>query len=242
MNSPTPSSPALSSAVHSSIPVVTIDGPAASGKGTLAASLAAALGFHLLDSGLFYRMIGWKALDSGVPLSDEAALARLAADLRPRFEGKTEEGSEAIWLEGRELSLALRRQEVGTAASKVAALAGVRAALLQAQREARRMPGLVADGRDMGTVVFPDAICKIFITAGVEARAQRRYKQLIEKGLPSNITTLLQEIGERDARDAGRDVAPLKAAPDALEIDTTTLDVAVVLAQVLAYCRSRLEG
>ncbi|MCL2871873.1 MAG: (d)CMP kinase [Betaproteobacteria bacterium] len=217
------------------IPVVTIDGPAASGKGTLAAALAAALGFHLLDSGIFYRMVGWKALEGGVSLDDEAALARLAAGLQPRFDGET------IWLDGREVTLALRRQEVGTAASKVAALAAVRAALFQAQRAARRAPGLVADGRDMGTVVFPDAVCKIFITAGVEARAQRRHKQLIEKGLPSNISTLLQEIGERDARDAGRDVAPLKAAPGALEIDTTKLDAATVLAQGLAYCRARLE-
>jgi cytidylate kinase len=220
----------------SSIPVVAIDGPAASGKGTLAAGLAAVLGFHLLDSGLFYRMVGWKALDSGVSLSDEAALIRLAAALRPRFDG------EAVWLDDREVSLLLRRQEVGTAASEVAALQGVRSALLHAQRMARRMPGLVADGRDMGTVVFPDAVCKIFITAGVEERAQRRHKQLIEKGLPSNITTLLQEIGERDARDAGRDVAPLKAASGALEIDTTKLDAPTVLAQALAYCRSRLES
>ncbi|MDR2016176.1 MAG: (d)CMP kinase [Burkholderiales bacterium] len=217
------------------VPVVTIDGPAASGKGTLAASLAAALGFHLLDSGVFYRMVGWKALESGVPLTDEATLIRLATGLRPRFDG------EAIWLDGREVSRTLRQQEVGTAASKVATLEGVRMALLHAQRMARRLPGLVADGRDMGTVVFPDAICKIFITASVEARAQRRHKQLIEKGLPSNITTLLQEIGERDARDAGREVAPLKAAPEALEIDTTTLDAPAVLAQALTYCRSRLD-
>ncbi|MCL2309531.1 MAG: (d)CMP kinase [Proteobacteria bacterium] len=220
----------------SSAPVVTIDGPAASGKGTLAAGLAAALGFHLLDSGLFYRLVGWKALDSGTPLTDEVALARLAADLRTRFDG------EAVWLDGRELSQALRQQEVGTAASKVAALREVRAALLHAQRMARRAPGLVADGRDMGTVVFPEAVCKIFITASVEERAQRRHKQLIEKGLPSNISTLLQEIGERDARDAGRDVAPLKAAPGALEIDTTKLDASAVLAQALAYCRPRLKS
>ncbi len=217
-------------------PVVTIDGPAASGKGTLAAALAAALGFHLLDSGIFYRMVGWKALESGIPLTDEATLIRLAAGLRPRFDG------EAIWLEGREMSRTLRQQEIGTAASKAAALAGVRGALLHAQRMARRMPGLVADGRDMGTVVFPDAVCKIFITASIEARAQRRHKQLIEKGLPSNITALLQEISERDERDAGRDVAPLKAAPGALEIDTTTLDAPAVLAQALAYCRSRLNA
>ncbi|MDR2173112.1 MAG: (d)CMP kinase [Burkholderiales bacterium] len=226
----------MSFSTSPSIPVVTIDGPAASGKGTLAAGLAAALGFHLLDSGLFYRMVGWKALDSGVPLSDEVALIRLAIDLRPRFDG------EAVWLDGRELSLALRQQEIGTAASEVAALQGVRTALLHAQRMARRVPGLVADGRDMGTVVFPDAVCKIFITAGIEERAQRRHKQLIEKGLPSNISTLLQEIGERDVRDAGRDVAPLKAAPGALEIDTTKLDASMVLAQALAYCRSRLKS
>ncbi|MDR0250003.1 MAG: (d)CMP kinase [Burkholderiales bacterium] len=220
----------------SSIPVVAIDGPAASGKGTLAAGLAAALGFHLLDSGVFYRMVGWKVLNSGVPLDDEAALARLAVELHPRFDG------EEVWLDGREISRILRQQEVGTAASKVAALQGVRSALLYAQRMARRMPGLVADGRDMGTVVFPDAVCKIFITAGVEERAQRRHKQLIEKGLPSNISTLLQEIGERDTRDAERDVAPLKAAPGALEIDTTKLSAPTVLAQALAYCRSRLES
>ncbi|MDR0247052.1 MAG: (d)CMP kinase [Burkholderiales bacterium] len=222
--------------MSSSIPVVTVDGPAASGKGTLAAGLAAALGFHLLDSGVFYRMVGWKALESGVPLTDEAALVRLAAGLRPRFDG------EAVWLDDREVSRTLRQQDVGTAASKVAALQGVRAALLHAQRMARRMPGLVADGRDMGTVVFPDAVCKIFITASVEERAQRRHKQLIEKGLPSNIFTLLQEIGERDARDAGRDVAPLKAAPEALEIDTTKLSASAVLAQALAHCRSRLKS
>jgi cytidylate kinase len=160
----------------------------------------------------------------------------LVVGLRPRFDG------DAIWLDGREVTRTLRQQEVGTAASKVAAWAGVRAALLHVQRLARRMPGLVADGRDMGTVVFPDAVCKIFITASVETRAERRHKQLIEKGLPSNITALLQEIGERDARDAGRDVAPLKAAPDALVMDTTMLDVSAVVAQALAYCRSRLEA
>jgi cytidylate kinase len=216
------------------VPVVTVDGPAASGKGTLAAGLAQALGFHLLDSGVFYRMLGWKALQSGVGLERVVALVNLAAELTPQFRG------EEIWLDGENISLSLRRQEVGTAASKVAVLPEVRLALLRLQRLARRLPGLVADGRDMGTVVFPDATCKFFLTASVETRAERRHKQLIEKGLSSTISLLLQEISERDARDESREAAPLKPAADALIIDTTLIAAADVLALALRHCRQCL--
>lgn len=222
-------------ATQTVVPVITVDGPAASGKGTLAAGLARALGFHLLDSGIYYRMLGWKAMQSGIALSQVAALAQLASELTPQF------NDGEIYLDGQDISRALRQQEIGTAASKVAALPEVRAALLRLQRLARCMPGLVADGRDMGTVVFPDAICKFFITASVAARSERRHKQLMEKGLESNMTTLLQEISERDARDEGRETAPLKPAADAVIIDTTLIDADDVLALALRHCRQRLD-
>ncbi len=215
----------------SSVPVITVDGPAASGKGTLAEGLAQALGFHLLDSGVFYRMLGWKALQCGIALDDESALAEQAVTLMPEFHGCQ------IWLDGQDIAQVIRHQEIGTAASKIAALPQVRASLLRLQRQARRAPGLVADGRDMGTVVFPDALCKFFLTASGAIRAERRHKQLIEKGLASNITTLLQEISERDARDESRVTAPLKPAVNAVTIDTTSLDADQVLTLALQHCR-----
>jgi cytidylate kinase len=217
------------------VPVVTVDGPAASGKGTLAENLARALDFHLLDSGVFYRMLGWKALQSNIALDDEAALASLAATLTPEFRGQE------IHLDGQDVTTVVRHQEVGTAASRVAALPAVRASLLRLQRLARRAPGLVADGRDMGTVVFPDALCKFFLTASVAVRAERRHKQLIEKGLTSTITTLLQEISERDARDESRATAPLKPAADAVVMDTTSLNADQVFTLALQHCRRCLN-
>lgn len=204
-------------------PVIAIDGPSASGKGTVAAEVARRLGFHYLDSGALYRLVALAALHSDVSLSDEERLAALAADLWARFEG------EQIFLGEHDVTQGIRSEEVSVAASQVAALGGVRSALLQRQRNFRAFPGLVADGRDMGTVVFPDARLKVFLTASVEARAQRRHKQLMEKGLAANIDSLAQDLRERDARDSARSVSPLQRCADAELIDTTgmTIDQAV---------------
>jgi cytidylate kinase len=205
------------------VPVIAVDGPAASGKGTIAAGVARALDFHLLDSGALYRLVALTALEAGIGLDDEAALAAVARGLDMRFEG----GSTA--LAGRDVTGAIRTEAVGEAASRVARFPAVRAALTERQRAFRRPPGLVADGRDMGTVIFPDATVKVFITATPEERALRRHKQLIEKGNSVSIESLLRDIRERDARDAGRAAAPLAPAADAAILDTTrmTIDAAV---------------
>ena len=185
-----------------SIAVITIDGPTASGKGTVASLVARTLGFHYLDSGALYRLTAYKALKHGVDLADEPALEKLARELEPIFrEGKIE-------LDGEDVTRAIRAEEVGVAASKVAALTAVRSALLQVQKSARKAPGLVADGRDMGSVIFPDATLKVFLTASAEARAQRRFNQLKEKGIVANIGTLAQDLRERDRRDTERAVSP----------------------------------
>ncbi len=206
-----------------SVPVIAVDGPAASGKGTIAAGVAQALGFHLLDSGALYRLVALEALAAGVALDAEPALAAIAGSLDARF------GEGRIVLGGREVTDAIRTEAVSAAASQIAVHPGVRAALLGRQRAFRRAPGLVADGRDMGTVVFPDARLKVYVTASAEERARRRHKQLIEKGISSRIESLLRDIRERDARDAGRAAGPLAAAPDAVLLDTTdvTIDAAV---------------
>lgn len=211
------------------IPVITIDGPTASGKGTVASRVAGHLGFALLDSGALYRLTALSALDGGVDLADEAALATLAAGLDVRFEG------ERILLSGREVSVEIRAEAVGVAASKIATLPAVRRALVDLQHGFRRAPGLVADGRDMGTVIFPDATLKVFLTAGVEARAERRYKQLIDKGFPANMRALLQDLRERDARDTERAVAPLKPAEGAHLLDTSDMTIEQAVAKVLAW-------
>ncbi len=216
------------------VPVVAIDGPSASGKGTVAARLASALGFHLLDSGALYRLVALAARNGSVAWDDAAALARLASALPVRFEG------ERILLAGHDVGLAIRSEEISAGASKVAAVPALREALVGRQRAFRQAPGLVADGRDMGSAIFPDATLKVFLTATAEVRAQRRYKQLIEKGLSANIGTLLQELEERDARDAARTVAPLRKYDDALLLDTTGVSVEEAVEQVLAWARIRM--
>ena len=215
------------------VPVITIDGPSASGKGTVAERVAAALGFHFLDSGALYRLTALSAMRHGVALDDAARVAQLAATLPAAFRDGT------VWLAGEDVTDAIRAEAVGDGASKVAALPAVRAALLDRQRAYRQAPGLVADGRDMGTVVFADATAKVFLTASAEARAERRYKQLIEKGNSASLPALVADMQARDARDTGRAVAPLKPAPDALLLDTTRMDVESAVQAVLGHYRGR---
>ncbi len=214
------------------VPVITIDGPTASGKGTVASRVAGHLGFALLDSGALYRLTALSALNAGIDLTDESALAALAAGLDVRFEG------ERILLSSQEVSREIRAEAVGVAASKIATLPAVRQALVGLQHGFRRAPGLVADGRDMGTVIFPDAPLKVFLTASVEARAERRYKQLIEKGFPANMIDLLQDLRERDARDTQRAVAPLKPAEGAYLLDTSNMGIEPAVKQVLDWYQS----
>jgi cytidylate kinase len=217
-------------------PVIAIDGPAASGKGTLAKAVAAALGFHYLDSGSLYRLVALSALRRGLALDDEDLLAAAADGLAVRFEG------DSVSLDGSEVTEALRDEAVSAAASQVAVLPRVRAALVGRQRAFRRPPGLVAEGRDMGTVIFPDALLKAYVTASDEERARRRYNQLIEKGNSVTIESLLRDIRERDARDSGRAVAPLRAAVDALVLDTTHMTIDAAVAQVLERYRALAAG
>ena len=217
------------------VPVVTVDGPGGSGKGTISQRIASALGWHFLDSGALYRVLALAARDQGVPLDDEPALARLARDLDVVFEP-----AGGIRLGGREVAAEIRTEACGNAASRVAALPAVRDALLARQRALRRAPGLVADGRDMGTVVFPEAPVKVFLTASAEERARRRHNQLKEKGLDASLSSLVAEIAERDRRDANRAVAPLKPAPDAVMVDTTELDIDATVARVQEIIAARL--
>ena len=217
----------------SDVPVITVDGPTASGKGTLAAALAARLGYHTLDSGSLYRATALAALNDGVAADDEAALARLAGALDLRFEGA------AVVLRARVVSDELRREDVGGLASRIAALPAVREALQGLQLAFRRPPGLVADGRDMGTVIFPAATLKVFLTAGAAQRAVRRHKQLISKGIQSNIANLRVELEVRDARDKSRSVAPLKPAEDALSLDNSALSIEESVDVVLGWWQQR---
>jgi cytidylate kinase len=213
--------------------VIAIDGPAASGKGTIAYNVATTLGYHYLDSGALYRVVALRALEHGVGPDDAPALAALARDVDVSFHA-----GRAL-LGGRSVGDTLRTEAVSTAASRIAVHPPVRAALLARQRAFRAPPGLVAEGRDMGTVVFPDASLKVFLTASAEARAERRHKQLIEKGIPANIDGLLRDIRERDIRDSTRAAAPLVPAPDAVLLDTTDLTIAEVTDAVLALHRER---
>ena len=215
------------------VPVICIDGPTASGKGTLAVALAARLGWHYLDSGALYRATALAARQAGVALDDEAALARLAAALPLRFEAGR------VLLDGRDVSEALRSEQTGMDASALAPLPAVRAALLHLQRSMARLPGLVADGRDMGTVVFAGAPLKVFLTASAETRAERRYKQLAAKGISANIARLRDDLQARDARDASRAAAPLKAAQDALALDNSCLSIEQSVQQVLDWWQDR---
>ena len=211
------------------VPVIAIDGPSASGKGTIAARVAATLGWHYLDSGALYRLTALAARRAGVAWDDEARVAAIAAGLDVVF------GEDSIRLAGEEVGEAIRHEDISSGASQVAALPAVRSALLFRQRVFRQAPGLVADGRDMGSVVFPDAKTKVFLTASVEVRAQRRYKQLIEKGIAANILPLLQDLRERDERDSQRSVAPLQQEADAALLDTTKLTIDATVALVLSW-------
>lgn len=208
-------------------PVIAIDGPSASGKGTVAQRVAERLQFHYLDSGALYRLVAYTAIQSEVDLTDETALSDIARDLDVVFTGAR------ILLKGEDVADAIRAEVCSNGASKVAAYPQVRVSLLDRQRAFRQIPGLVADGRDMGSVVFPDAVLKIFLTADAETRAQRRYKQLMEKGIDANISTLLQDIRDRDARDINRSVAPLQQGADAILLDTTSLNIAQAVDAVL---------
>jgi cytidylate kinase len=211
------------------IPVITIDGPTASGKGTVAHRVALQLGYHYLDSGALYRLTALGALRHQVALNDEHALTKLAERLPCRFVG------DQIWLANENVSAAIRAEDVGNAASKIAALPNVRHALAGLQFGFRLPPGLVADGRDMGTVIFPNATLKVFLTASVEARAERRYKQLIDKGFPANMENLLKDLRERDARDSNRAIAPLKPAEGASILDTSQMTADEAVEQVLRW-------
>ena len=216
-----------------SVIVIAIDGPAASGKGTIAAGVARELGFRYLDSGALYRLVALKALRDHIPLHDETPLAGAAATLDVDFR----EGG--VTLDGEDATERIRSEAVSTAASQVAVHPAVRRALLSRQQAFRQPPGLVAEGRDMGTVVFPDAAVKVFVTASAEERAKRRHKQLIAKGISVTMDGLLRDIRERDARDAGRAIAPLRAADDAVILDTTDLTIDAAIGAVLNLYRVR---
>ncbi|HYC35191.1 MAG TPA: (d)CMP kinase [Usitatibacter sp.] len=216
--------------------MIAIDGPSASGKGTVAAHVAQRLGWHYLDSGALYRLVALAALRAGIDAGDEVGLARLAEGMEVEF------GVGTVRLGGEEVQAALRSEEVGVAASRVAALPAVRHALLRRQRALRQPPGLVADGRDMGSIVFPDARLKVFLTAGVGTRAQRRYKQLMEKGMYAKIADVVEELRRRDERDSTRPVAPLKHYPDAFFLDTTEISVDAAVETILALWREKAGG
>ncbi len=217
------------------VPVLTIDGPSGSGKGTLAQRMAEKLGWHYLDSGALYRVLAQAALLAEIDLADEIALAKIAANLPVTFQ--IAQDTLTVLLNGQDVSLLIRSEQAGNAASKVAAIPSVRTALLQRQRDFRQAPGLVTDGRDMGTVVFPDAPYKVYLTASAEVRASRRYKQLKEKGIDSNLADLIVEITERDERDQQREVAPLRPAADAIILDSTALGIDTVFQRVSELIR-----
>ena len=217
-----------------SVPVIAIDGPSASGKGTIAKRVAQALEFHYLESGALYRLVALLALRHD--LEDEAAIAKAAERMDVAFQG------DEILLEEEEVSQHIRHEAVGNRASEVARMGPVRQALLKRQRAFRKPPGLVADGRDMATVVFPDAFLKIFLTASPEVRAERRYKQLIEKGISANLRALSRDLAERDARDASRPIAPLVPATDSQVLDSSALSIEAVVERILALYGARNMG
>jgi cytidylate kinase len=220
-------------------PIVAIDGPSGSGKGTVSRAVARALGWALLDSGALYRLVALAARQAGISLGDVDRLAAIARTFDIRF-GTTAAGEEAIWLAGQDVTHLIRTETAGNDASQVAQLGKVRAALLERQRRFASPRGLVADGRDMGSVVFPAAPVKIYLTASAAERAARRHKQLKEKGVTANLAALSLEIAERDRRDMNRAVAPLVAAPDAVSIDTTGMPIEAVVERILAIVHERL--
>ena len=219
--------------------VITVDGPSGSGKGTICRLLSQKLGWNLLDSGALYRLTALAARHHGVDLDDVEALQVLAAHLDVRFVASDTESEIQIFLEGEEVTKAIRAEDVGLDASKVAAIQPVRTALLSRQRDFAEQPGLIADGRDMGTVVFPDALLKIYLDASAEERAQRRYKQLIDKGVGASLEDILQDLRARDDRDMNRSASPLKPAEDAIRLDSTSMTIDEVLAAVLEEARHR---
>ncbi|WP_406545688.1 (d)CMP kinase [Succinimonas sp.] len=221
------------------IPVITVDGPGGAGKGELCLRLSKMYGFTILDSGAIYRVLAYAALKHQVSLADEPSLVKLAGELRLSFEPR--DSGVAVMLDGEDVSRGIRNEETGGAASKIAALPGVRAALLDRQKACRTAPGLVADGRDMGTVVFPDAPVKIFLDASPEERARRRVKQLESQGKAADYDKILAEIRERDNRDRNRAAAPLKPAPDALLLDSTELSIQEVVDTALAFAAKKLK-
>jgi cytidylate kinase len=223
-------------------PVLTLDGPGGSGKGTIAQIIAGRLGWHYLDSGALYRVLGLTASRRGLALDSEPDLCRLAATIRIEFIPQPDGTPARVSVDGEDVSTELRTETTGELASLVAVLPDVRAALLQKQRDFRRFPGLVTDGRDMGTTVFPDALLKVFLTASAEVRAERRYKQLKDKGLNANLASILGEIRQRDQRDANRSVSPLKPADDAWILDCSALSVTEVVDAVSSRLQARLTG
>ena len=220
--------------------MVTIDGPGGSGKGTVSQLLAARLGWHYLDSGALYRVLGLMAQRCGISLDDEPALCRLAETLKITFVPQADGSPAQVTVDGKDVSNELRTETTGELASRVAVLLAVRTTLLQKQRDFRQNPGLITDGRDMGTTVFPDALLKIFLTASPEVRAERRYKQLKEKGFNANLGLILGEIRHRDARDTGRSVSPLKPAADAWILDCSALSLTEVVETVSRRLQARL--
>jgi cytidylate kinase len=225
--------------MNKAIPVITIDGPSGSGKGTVSRTLARELGFHFLDSGALYRLLAFAAQRRGIALDDEFALVALSGELDIRFPADGE--GDRVLLGGEDVSDAIRTEAAGGGASRVAALPAVREALLDRQRRFRLAPGLVADGRDMGTVVFPDANAKIFLTASAEERARRRFKQLKEKGISVVFESTLADIQVRDERDASRSVAPLRPAADAELVDTSELDIPATIERLRDLLKNRLN-
>ncbi len=221
------------------IPVIAVDGPGGTGKGTLCLRLSTYLGWHFLDSGALYRLVALMALEEGITLDDEPRLQAHASALNIRFICNRERHTVTLWLNGRDATEALRTEACANAASRIAALPGVRQALLDCQRAFRKPPGLIADGRDMGTVVFPDADLKVFLTASRDERAKRRYKQLKEKGIDVSLEQILKDIAGRDARDSQRTASPLEPALDALIIDTTDLGIEAVFQRVLVLVNAR---
>ena len=213
----------------SNIPVIAIDGPTASGKGTVAQQVANRLGYHYLDSGALYRLVGLASFKRGISTASEADLIPIAKNLNVIFQG------DRVILDGEDVSDQIRQEEMGKRASEVAVHTGVRQALVARQQAFRQKPGLVADGRDMASVIFTDAVTKVFLTASAEARADRRYKQLIAKGFSANIDVLLQDLRDRDARDANRSQSPLKAVEGAHHLDTTSMTIEEAVNQVLKW-------